>query len=88
MRTVGNKNRYSMHCISAKSVPFYKGRKPLSLHHLTCINTNALGKSQKTLSIASFTPLDGVRITKHSPTIRKKVMKRMERTVPGPVMSV
>ena len=56
--------------------------------HLTTIKTNSLGKSQKTLSSANITPLEGVRITRHSPTIRKKVMKRMDRKVPGPVMSV
>ena len=63
-------------------------KKMLSARHLTTIKTNSLGKSQKTLSSANITPLEGVRITRHSPTIRKKVMKRMDRKVPGPVMSV
>ena len=63
-------------------------KKMLSARHLTTIKTNSLGKSQKTLSNANITPLEGVRITRHSPTIRKKVMKRMDRKVPGPVMSV
>ena len=63
-------------------------KKMLSARHLTTIKTNSLGKSQKTLSSANITPLEGVRITRHSPRIRKKVMKRMERKVPGPVMSV
>lgn len=63
-------------------------KKMLSARHLTTIKTNSLGKSQKTLSSANITPLEGVRITRHSPTTRKKVMKRMDRKVPGPVMSV
>lgn len=66
---------------------FYK-KVSNSQYHLTTINTNSLGKSQNTLSNANFTPLDGVRITRHKPTTRKKEMKRMERKVPGPVISV
>ncbi len=56
--------------------------------YLITIKTNSLGKTQKTLSSANFTPLVGVRITRHNPTIKKRVTKRMERKVPGPVMSV
>lgn len=68
--------------------PDSQPEKRIPTTYLISVKINTLGKSQKTLSNANFTPLVGVRITRHSPTIRKKVMKRMERKVPGPVMSV
>ena len=48
----------------------------------------SLGKTQNTLRSANCTPLEGVSITRQRLTSRKKVMKRRERTFPGPMMSV
>jgi hypothetical protein len=52
-------------------------KKMLSARHLTTIKTNSLGKSQKTLSSANITPLEGVRITRHSPT--RRILSKLTR---------